>query len=126
MMSQYLSVIAWVVVLLIVVIAVKGVRGNGDEFKLIKDWSSKNSWAGTLTAATLISWEQTKAMNNFDYFYVLTFKIDALGGQGKYRAAGVVKVAQASLLKKGMKLTVKYHGIPPTKIAVESFCWPDE
>ncbi|EMX8467022.1 hypothetical protein AAH178_002915 [Serratia marcescens] len=125
-MSQYLSVIAWVVVLLIVVVAVKGVRENGDEFKLIKDWSSKNSWSGTLTTATLISWEQTKAMNNFDYFYVFTFEIDGLGGQGKHRAAGVVKVAQASLLKKGMKLTVKYHGIPPTKIAVESFYWPDE
>ncbi|CAM4079835.1 hypothetical protein SESI111939_15925 [Serratia silvae] len=118
MISQYMPVFAWLFVVLILFVSFKELKGNREGFRLIKDWSSRNQWQGKTTTATLVSWKQTKAMHNFDYFYTFVVSCDLDGSKEMYNAAGVVRISQAALLKKGQAVTIKYQGMPPKKIAV--------
>ena len=116
--SEHPFIFAWSVILVLVFISVKGLKGQKDDIKEIKNWSSRDLWKGELTTASLLSWKQTKATHNFDYFYILTFKANIFDRAQTYSAAGVVKASEISKLKSGLKLTVKYKGKPPTKMAV--------
>ncbi|KFK97920.1 hypothetical protein IV04_02395 [Serratia sp. Ag1] len=108
----------WLFVVFFFIITIRGIKGNRGEFGLVKDWSSRNLWEGKVANAKLISWKQMQAMHNFDYFYIFVVDCDLDGVKKTYNAAGVVKISQAALLKKGQSVTVKYQGIPPKKIAV--------
>ncbi|AHG20860.1 hypothetical protein Z042_15550 [Chania multitudinisentens RB-25] len=115
---RYIPVIAWLFVVLIVIVAFKGIKVNKGDFRLIKDWSNKDQWQGQMMTAKLISWKQARAMHNFDYFYTFVISCDLEGREKTYNAAGVVKISQAALLKKGQSVTIKYQGVPPKKIAI--------
>ncbi|HGM6861995.1 TPA: hypothetical protein ACKQDZ_003352 [Serratia rubidaea] len=116
--SDYVSIAMCVIVLLIVFVSFKGVKVNKEGREEIKNWSSQNLWNGDVASAKLVSWKQLQAKHNIDYFYSFTFECDLDGSSKAYNAAAVVKVSEASKLKKGLNLTIKYQGIPPRKIAV--------
>jgi hypothetical protein len=116
--SKYIPVITWLFVLFIFIVSLKGIKGNRRNFDLIKNWSSKDQWQGKTATAKLINWKQTQAMHNFDYFYTFVVSCNLDGREKIYNAAGVVKISQAALLKKGKNVTIKYQGVPPKKIAV--------
>ena len=69
-LTEHASVIAWGAFSLIIFIALKGLKDQGGDFKYIKDWSSRESWKGEVKEASLISWNQTKTMNNVDYYFI--------------------------------------------------------
>lgn len=115
---RYVPVITWLFVALIIVITFRGIKVNKGDFRLIKDWSSKDQWQGRTTTAKLISWKQAQAMHNFDYFYIFVVSCDLDGREEIYNAAGVVKISQAASLKKGQEVIIKHQGTPPKKIAV--------
>ncbi|CAE1151612.1 hypothetical protein ACWA06_15925 [Serratia rhizosphaerae] len=116
--SEYASMAVWIVAIIIVFVSFKGIKVNKEGQEEIKNWSSQNLWNGDVASAKLVSWKQLQAKHNIDYFYSFTFECDLDGGTKKYNAAAVVKVSEASKLKKGLNLTIKYQGVPPKKIAV--------
>ena len=116
--SDYVSIAMCVMILLIVVVSFKGIKVNKEGQEEIKNWSSQNLWNGDVASAKLVSWKQLQAKHNIDYFYSFTFECDLDGSSKSYNAAAVVKVSEASKLKKGLNLTIKYQGVPPRKIAV--------
>lgn len=117
-LTEHASVIAWGAFLLIIFIALKGLKDQGGDFKYIKDWSSRESWKGEVKEASLISWNQTNTMNNVDYYFIFKFEITGGDIGDYYQAAAVVKVSDVSKLHKGMKIHVKVDGMPPKKTAV--------
>ncbi|WP_203067048.1 hypothetical protein [Serratia sp. Tan611] len=98
----------------------RGLKGQGDDLIKIKYWLSKERWKGEIKEALLVSWRQTNATNNFDYYFVFVFEISVGGKNKQYSAAAVVRVSEVSKLKAGLPIIIKYDGVPPEKIAVMS------
>ena len=117
-LSEYSSIIAWGAFLLIVFTSLRGVKDHKGEFKYIKDWLARESWQGEVKEASLVSWQQTKTMNNADYYFIFTFKFTGDDKLGYYKAATVVKLSDMSKLKKGMIIHIQVDSLPPKKTAV--------
>lgn len=103
---------------LLIVVSLKGIKGQKEDSLEVKYWLSRNSWQGELETGTLQSWRQTSIVNNYDHYYLLAFEADIGGSQGIYKAATVLNASEVSKLRKGLSLTFKYQGVPPKKIAV--------
>lgn len=74
----------------------RGLKGQGDDLIKIKYWLSKERWKGEIKEALLVSWRQTNATNNFDYYFVFVFEISVGGENKQYSAAAVVRVSEVS------------------------------
>lgn len=121
MIPDNLSLLAIGVTVLLIVVSLKGIKGQKEDSLEVKYWLSRNSWQGELETGTLQSWRQTSIVNNYDHYYLLAFEADIGGSQGIYKAATVLNASEVSKLRKGLSLTFKYQGVPPKKIAVIDF-----
>ncbi|WP_313353419.1 hypothetical protein [Kosakonia cowanii] len=122
--TKYLHFIPWILVGLIVVSSLKGIKVNKEENTLIREWNTKDKWQGEVTAASIIDWKQLNVMRNFDYFYLFTLESNIGGKKTVLKAAGVIPVSQAKLIKNGASVVVKYS-IQPKKTAVEYIVDPE-
>ncbi|AVJ19861.1 MULTISPECIES: hypothetical protein [Serratia] len=100
--------------------SLRGLKGQGGDFTEIKNWLSRDRWKGDIKDASLVSWRQTNATNNFDYYFIFTFDANLDGEDKQYSAAAVVRASEIPKLKKGLPIIIKYDGNPPKKIAVMS------
>ena len=73
---------------------------------------------GEIKNASLVSWRQTNATNNFDYYFVFTLEANIEGTTKQYNAAAVVRASEIPKLKPGLQLTIKHEVVPPTRMAV--------
>lgn len=122
--TKYLHFIPWILVVLIVVSSLKGIKVNKEENTLIREWNTKDKWQGDVTAASIIDWKQLNVMRNFDYFYEFTLESTIGGKKTVLKAAGVIPVSQARLIKNGASVVLKYSLNPP-KTAVEYIVDPE-
>lgn len=122
--TKYLHFIPWILVVLIVVSSLKGIKVNKEENTLIREWNTKDKWQGDMTVASIIDWKQLNVMRNFDYFYEFTLESTIGGKKTVLKAAGVIPVSQARLIKNGASVVLKYSLNPP-KTAVEYIVDPE-
>ncbi len=59
--------------------SLRSLKGEGGDLTEIKNWLSRERWPGEIKNASLVSWRQTKATNNFDYYFVFTFEANIEG-----------------------------------------------
>ncbi|MDK1706476.1 Uncharacterised protein [Serratia rubidaea] len=127
--SQYSGLIimaALALTFLMIFGTLRGLKGQGDDLTKIKHWLSKDRWKGEIKEALLVSWRQTNATNNLDYYFVFTFEMNIDGENKQYSAASVVRVSEVPKLKPGLPIIIKYDGVPPEKIAVMSVDYKGE
>ncbi|MGW1444226.1 hypothetical protein ACWA06_15935 [Serratia rhizosphaerae] len=116
--SECPFIFAWSVIFTLVFISIRGLRGQKDDIKEIKNWIGRDLWKGSISTGRLISWKQLQATHNIDYFYSFTVESELDGSLKQYSAAGVVKASEAGKLRKGLVVTIKHQGVPPKKMAV--------
>ncbi|HBY9523154.1 TPA: hypothetical protein MJA18_000618 [Klebsiella aerogenes] len=98
--------------------SLRNLKGQGGDLTEIKNWLSRERWPGEIKNASLVSWRQTNATNNFDYYFVFTFEANIEGTTKQYNAAAVVRASEIPKLKPGLQLTIKHEGVPPKRMAV--------
>ncbi|BFO12670.1 hypothetical protein GGER_51800 [Serratia rubidaea] len=113
--SEHPFIFAWSVIFILVFISIRGLRGQKDDIKEIKNWIGRDLWKGSVTTARLISWKQLQATHNIDYFYSFTVESELDGSLKQYSAAGVVKASEVGKLRKGLVVTIKHQGVPLRK-----------
>ncbi|WBF45532.1 hypothetical protein [Serratia rubidaea] len=118
LISEHPFIFAWSVIFILVFISIRGLRGQKDNIKEIKNWIGRDLWKGSVTTARLISWQQLQATHNIDYFYSFTVESELDGSLKQYSAAGVVKASEVGKLREGLVVIIKHQGVPPKKIAV--------
>ncbi|WP_313275252.1 hypothetical protein [Kosakonia cowanii] len=123
-MTKYLHFIPWILVGIMIFYSFKGIKVNKEETTLIMQWNTKDKWQGDVTAASIIDWKQLNVMRNFDYFYEFTLESTIGGKKTVLKAAGVIPVSQARLIKNGASVVLKYSLNPP-KTAVEYIVDPE-
>ncbi|AUP76575.1 hypothetical protein CWS02_11705 [Enterobacter sp. EA-1] len=88
------------------------------EALLIAECMAQSNWHGPLREAQLESWQQTGAMHQSDYYFILTFTLEIAGQKQQKSAAFIIRSADIGLLKRGITVLVKYQGLHAKRIAV--------
>ncbi|MDU6686902.1 MAG: hypothetical protein E6470_25325 [Enterobacteriaceae bacterium] len=86
--------------------------------RLLRDWVSREEWAGKIMHVPLESWQRTGMKRGEYYLYECYFFADFAKKRKKYRARAAVKPNDIHKLKKGLTLTVKYSDDKLPRIAV--------
>jgi hypothetical protein len=89
----------------------------GVQTRLLRDWVSREEWAGKTIHVPLESWQRTGTKRGEYYLYECYFFAD-FAKREKYRARAAVKPNDIHKLKKGLTLTVKYSDDKLPRIAV--------
>lgn len=88
------------------------------EALLIAECIAQSNWHGPLREAQLESWQQTGAMHQSDYYFILTFTLEIARQRQQKSAAFIIRSADIGLLKRGITVLVKYQGLHAKRIAV--------
>lgn len=100
--------------------AVVSFRQYGIQMRLLRDWVSREEWAGKIMHVPLESWLRTGTTRGEYYLYECYFFADFAKKRKKYRARAAVKPNDIHRLKKGLTLTVKHSDDNPPRMAVMS------
>lgn len=98
--------------------AVVSFRQYGIQMGLLRDWVSREEWAGKIMHVPLESWLRTGTTRGEYSLYECHFFADLGNKRKKHRAHVAVKSNDIHKLKKGLTLTVKYSDDKLPRIAV--------
>jgi hypothetical protein len=117
-LSEHSGPIVLGVMLIFIFICLRGLKGQKEDFREIRNWVARDNWKGDLAIGKLKEWKQTSTTNNFDHYYIFTIESDLSGEPKTYKAATVLKNAEVIKIKIDMPVTIKYQGVPPKRMAV--------
>ncbi|GJL37029.1 hypothetical protein TUM17576_38490 [Enterobacter hormaechei] len=95
-------------------------RQYGIQMRLLRDWVSREEWAGKIMHVPLESWLRTGTTRGEYSLYECHFFADLGNKRKKHRAHVAVKSNDIHRLKKGLTLTVKHSDDNPLRMAVMS------